>query len=368
MQSTDFSHYLSQQEARRRDQETLLVLSGGDPHQVLTLTQPDHLDSRGCQYLQLLLQRRVFGAGPTVVANRNSQEYSSEPVEKTTSYIVQLYSSESLEVEGARSWFFGGDAFCGRYVRKRLEIPAFRESVVRQVRRITGGKPLILNLEGVLKEKCPKSPGPYTLCMTKALTLPLLKELNVRAVSLANNHSHDLGEDSYEEMRQSLEKQGIACLENCERLDMGAFILTGFTDVDNRSETKVAQLTRQDLEGALPLKKDKPVFAFIHWGMEFAETAAPREQALSALLEARGVDVVIGCHSHRTGRMEGTRKSFRIFSLGNFLFDQDNPRVSGILLEAVFFPQGTCFLKVRPLKNLYRIPRFVPKPTHPAGR
>ena len=129
VQSTDFSHYLTAPEARRRDQETLRVLSGGDPRQVLSLTEPDHLDSKGCQYLQLLLQRQVFGAGPTVIANRNSQEYTSEPVAKTTSYIVQLYSAEPLPVEGAQSYFFGGDTFCGRYVAKRLATPASREAL-----------------------------------------------------------------------------------------------------------------------------------------------------------------------------------------------------------------------------------------------
>ena len=72
---------------------------GGDPQQVLTLTEPDHLDSKGCQYLQLLLQRQVFGAGPTVIANRNAQEYTTEPVAKTTSYIVQLYSAGPLPVD-----------------------------------------------------------------------------------------------------------------------------------------------------------------------------------------------------------------------------------------------------------------------------
>ena len=129
VQSTDFSHYLTQSEARRRDQETLRVLSGGDPRQVLSLTEPDHLDSKGCQYLQLLLQRQVFGAGPTVIANRNSQEYTSEPVKRTTSYIVQLYSAEPLHVEGARSFFFGGDTFCGRYVAKKLATPASRAAL-----------------------------------------------------------------------------------------------------------------------------------------------------------------------------------------------------------------------------------------------
>jgi poly-gamma-glutamate synthesis protein (capsule biosynthesis protein) len=357
VQSTDFSHYLPQQEARRRDQETLRVLSGGGPREVLTLTEPDHLDSRGCQYLQLLLQRQVFGAGPTVMANCNSQEYTSQPVARTTSYIVQLYSPEPLPLAEAQSFFFGGDTFCGRYVAKKLATPASREALVRQVRRTTGGKPLILNLEGVLTEKCPESPGPYTLCMEEALALPLLKGLNVRAVSLANNHSHDLGEDSYQEMRRRLAGHGIACLEHRGVLDLGAFYLAGFTDVDNRQEGKIAQLTRQDLKGLSRLQKDKPVFAFIHWGREFADQAGPREQALAALLEDQGVEVIIGCHSHRASQLQGTRKACQVFSLGNFLFDQESPRVSGLLLEAVFFPQGTYFLKVHPLMNLYRLPR-----------
>jgi len=353
VQSTDFSHYLTAPEARRRDQETLRVLSGGDPREVLSLREPDHLDSRGCQYLQLLLQRQVFGAGPTVIANRNSQEYTLEPVIKTTSYIVQLYSAEPLPVEGVQSYFFGGDTFCGRQVATRLAIPESREALQRQVLRITHGQPLILNLEGVLQEKCPEAPGPYTLCMESSLALPLLSGLHVRAVSLANNHSFDLGEDAYRAMRRHLAEQGLACLENRRVLDLGAFYLAGFTDVDNQSAEKIARLTRQDLESLAGLKRDKPLFALIHWGREFADAAGPREQALAALLEEKGVEVVIGCHSHRAGHLEGTRRSCRIFSLGNFLFDQGSPRVSGILLEAVFFPQGTYFLKVHPLNNLF---------------
>jgi AmmeMemoRadiSam system protein B len=353
VQSTDFSHYLPYREARRRDQETLRVLSAGDPKEVLTLTEPAHLDSRGCQYLQLRLQREVFGAGPTVMANRNSQEYTAEPVEKTTSYIVQLYSPERLEVEGARCYFFGGDTFCGRKVAKKLASPERRESLVRQVLDITRGQPLIVNLEGVLTEKCPESPGPYTLCMEEALSLPLLKGLKVRAVSLANNHSQDLGEDFCRDMTRRLADQGIISLANRQVLDLGDFYLAGFTDISNQGEEKVAQLNQQDLDCLMHLKRDKPLFAFLHWGREFANQAGPREQALADLLEEMGVEVIIGCHSHRARRLEGSRKSCRIFSLGNLLFDQDKGPVSGILLEAVFFPQGTYFLKVHRLNNLW---------------
>ena len=318
LQSTDFSHYLPHREARRRDQETLRVLSGGDPREVLTLTEPAHLDSRACQYLQLRLQREIFGAGPMVMANRNSQEYTVEPLTKTTSYIVQLYSAEPLDVEGASSMFFGGDTFCGRQVAKKLANPEKRESLLKQVLRITGGKALILNLEGVLQEKCPESPGPYSLCMQETLALPLLKELHVRAVSLANNHSRDLGEDSYGDMRRRLIDQGIACLENRRVLDLGAFYLVGFTDIDNQSEAKIAQLTEADLECLSRLKPDKPLFAFIHWGREFDDQAGPREKALAELLEAKGVEVIIGCHSHRAGRLEGTRQVLPDFFFREF--------------------------------------------------
>jgi AmmeMemoRadiSam system protein B len=353
VQSTDFSHYLTPQEARRRDQETLRVLSLGSPRQVLSLTEPDHLDSRGCQYLQLLLQRQVFGAGPTVIANRNSQFYTTERIKRSTSYIVQLYSPEPLPVTGAEAYFFGGDTFLGRSVAKRLADPAHREALAREVLRITRGHPLILNLEGVLQDLCPASPGPYTLCMPAALTLPFLHQLHVRALSLANNHSHDLGEGPYDQMRRHLTGQGMACLENRRVLDLGPFYLAGFTDVDNQTEQKTALLTRQDLEGLSHLTRDKPLFAFIHWGGEFSPQAGPREEALAALLEEKGAEVIIGCHSHRASSLEGTRRSCRVFSLGNFLFDQEKPPVSGMLLEAVFFPQGTYFLRVHPLQNLY---------------
>ncbi len=353
VQSTDFSHYLPLKEARRRDQETLRVLSGGDPREVLSLSAPAHLDCRGCQYLQLRLQRQVYGAGPTVTANRNSQEYTTELLQKTTSYIVQLYSPEALAVEGAQSFFFGGDAFFGRFVAKKLAAPETRQALTREILKITRGQPLILNLEGVLAAACPENPGPYTLCMAESLTLPLLAELNVRAVSLANNHSRDLGEAPYQAMRRRLVEAGIACLENRGVLNLGPFYLAGFTDLENQPEPKTALLTRQDLEGLASLKRDKPRFALLHWGREFAAAAGPREEALAACLQERGVEVIIGCHSHRAGGLTGTRTSCRVFSLGNFLFDQTGPRVSGALLEAVFFPQGTYFLRMHPLRNLY---------------
>jgi len=82
-------------------------------------------------------------------------------------------------------------------------------------------------------------------------------------------------------------------------------------------------------------------------------TPGLREQALAARLAGRGVELIIGSHPHRAGALTGDRQQCLAFSLGNFIFDQRRPGVSGALLEVMFYPQGTYFLRLHPIGNLY---------------
>ena len=353
VQSTDFSHYLPWAQARGYDQETLRVLSAGDPDGVAGLRQPQHLDSRGAQYLQLRLQKEVYQAGPTVVASRNSQEYTSQPLNSTTSYLVQVYSPENFFIRGVRRFCFAGDTFFGRFLAEKLARPSWREGLVNRVRQVTGGAPLIVNLEGVMMTACPENPGPFTLCMAARPALDMLKELNVVAVSLANNHTHDCGDLAFRTMQRLLAEAGITVLTNRSVADLGPFRLAALTDLDNRPEPARALLRDADLNLFAPLKPDKPRFALVHWGEEFRAAPGPREEALAARLKARGVELIIGSHPHRAGALTGDRTQCLAYSLGNFIFDQRRPEVSGALLEVIFFPQGTYFLRLHPLGNLY---------------
>jgi poly-gamma-glutamate capsule biosynthesis protein CapA/YwtB (metallophosphatase superfamily) len=183
--------------------------------------------------------------------------------------------------------------------------------------------------------------------------LPLLKRLHVRAVSLANNHSFDFGRDCHRKMAQMLQAAGIVTLENRAVHDFRNFRLAALTDVDNRAPQKAALLRSADLRGLTKAGRDKPLFAFIHWGQEYASAPGPRQEVLSAALEGKGVELIIGSHSHRAGSLVCRRQGCLAFSLGNFIFDQNRPEVSGALLEAIFFPQGTYFLRWHPLGNLY---------------
>jgi poly-gamma-glutamate synthesis protein (capsule biosynthesis protein) len=353
VQSTDFSHYLPLAAARRKDQETLRVLSVGDAEGVKDLSEPGHLDSRAAQYLQLRLQKEIFQARPTVIANRNSQEYTHEALNKTTSYIVQLYSQEPLPVEGSDTWFFAGDTFFGRYMAKVLATRERREALVQEILKITRGARLIVNLEGVLQKKCPLETHPFKLCMEDRVTLGILRRLNTRVVSLANNHSGDYGDDAYREMKRLLTCHGIKVLENRSIMNLGRFRLAAFTDVDNRQQPIAPRLSEKDLECLHRVNPGKPLFALVHWGQEFASTPAPREQLVAARLADKGVELIIGSHSHRASPLTGTKYFCQVFSLGNFIFDQRRPEVSGALLEVTFFPMGTYFLRLHPMGNLY---------------
>ncbi len=353
LQSTDFSHYLTPAQARLKDQETLRVLSGGSADQVLDLSESDHLDSKAAQYLQLKLQREVYGARPVVTANRNSQEYIEEVIDKTTSYIIQVYSPKSLPLDIPHRYFFAGDTFFGRFATKPLTDPDNRRKLIERVIRITGGAPLLINLEGVVMNECPDGLGPYDLCMEPESALNILKSLNIPIVSLANNHSYDFGVDGYNQMKRLLKHAGVTTLENRKTADLTAFDLLALTDVDNHGTRRYAALSDADLRGISKPRSGTPFFAFIHWGREYTAAAGDREHKIATFLEERGVELIVGNHSHRAGHLVCDRRACRIYSLGNFFFDQRRKKVSGALLEVIFFPQGTYFLRLHDVGNLY---------------
>ncbi len=77
VQSTDYSHYRPVAEAVARDQETISMITAGDPAGVVPLLQPEHMDSKAAQFIQMALQKEVFGSSPVIIANRNSVEYGT---------------------------------------------------------------------------------------------------------------------------------------------------------------------------------------------------------------------------------------------------------------------------------------------------
>jgi AmmeMemoRadiSam system protein B len=161
IQSTDFSHYLSADEATRHDQFVLNALASSDLDAVAAMRQPDYLDSRGAQYLQLKLQQDHFQARPVVLFNSNSQARSDVLEKRTTSYIVQIYQPRAESVmggdePGSKVYCFAGDTFFGRDVARALSDSKAERRLQGDIRTELNNCRLVLNLEGVIISKLPR--------------------------------------------------------------------------------------------------------------------------------------------------------------------------------------------------------------------
>jgi AmmeMemoRadiSam system protein B len=121
VQSTDFSHYLPLGQARIRDRQTLHQLYNGEPGNVFRLTQPGHLDSLACHYIQSVIQARYYGALPSVLANRNSQYYAPLPQEGTTSYIAAVYAPLQAPPQEAEVFLHHADSPLANVLEKAVD-------------------------------------------------------------------------------------------------------------------------------------------------------------------------------------------------------------------------------------------------------
>ena len=365
VQSTDFSHYLSYQEAIQRDQEVLNIIAADDLEAVAKLRQPAHLDSRGSQYIQMRLQEQHFHTRPLAILNANSQAYSNRTEPETTSYIVQIYPTpedagpiDPPDPTAGETYCFAGDTFFGRYMLKLLSRAETAERLRKELQTRLAGCPLIVNLEGVVVGQMPGKLGPLTLAMPKDIVLDWLKSLNVAAVSVANNHAKDLGQDAFDQMVATLQAGGFTVLRHGDIADLGRFRLVALTDIDNNAKPAESRIGEADLQSIGRSDALPPLVAFLHWGREYESGPDHRQIALADDLRRSGVSLIVGAHSHRAvphlDALAGGEAAVA-YSLGNFLFDQSEDRVSGSILEVRFFPQGTFFARLVPMPNFYRV-------------
>jgi len=360
IQSTDFSHYLSQPVAARKDQETLMALSYGDPAAIPALDQPRHLDSKAAQWLQMTIQQRVHGIrAPVVIDNRNAIRYGGRANEpRTTSYITQIYSPEFIPAAAlpGEAWFFGGDTHFGRHVARAFADETRAAAIRRGILEVTGGRPLVVNLEGVILDGPPPGyPHPMRIGMDAALAIPELKKLGVVAVSLENNHSLDYGAAAREQMIRILQNNEILPLLEGPPRQLGPMRVGVASDLANLPTPAHHLLTSESFQPWRAEPPAPPLVAFMHAGTEYSDTPGPRERQLASWAEDAGAVLVVGCHPHRPSpAWERSERALHFHSMGNLIFDQTDPRNGGGLIEVRFYEQGTWSARWIPLGNLFR--------------
>ncbi len=362
LQTTDMAPSLPLREAQAREQAFLNVLAAADATAAARLIEPRATDSSGAQYVQMRLQAKHFRSPPLVTA---SIPLEPDPAAALmTSAMVQIYPAtddagmiDPPDASAAETYCFAGDSFFGRNMQKVLSYRGTSERMCQEVRRrLTGCTHLVVNLEGVMVEKMPSSPGIMTLAMPKVPTLDWLHALNVVAVSVANNHRNDMGKADFAGMVDMLEGSGIKAVRHGDIVDLGPFRLVALTDLDNIGTPFGNRITEEELNAIGRAGAEPPLVAFVHWGVEFQTVPDQRQIALAEGLARAGVSLIIGAHPHRAlphfAALNGGRATVA-YSLGNFLFDQFDRRASSAVLEVRFFPQGTFFVRLVQMPNFF---------------
>jgi AmmeMemoRadiSam system protein B len=360
VQSTDYSHFLPVEIAALRDQETLAALASGDPDAVLALNQPSHMDSRASQFIQMTLQRKLYNAAPVIIANRNAHEYVPGPG-GTTSYVVTVFTPEPerggrLRYPDQTVLYFGGDTYIGRGWTQPAMEASTTDWLERQIKDVTAGHPLVVNLEGVVLEEPPAGANSVQHLMLAQLALPLLKKLGVTAASLANNHAYDFGEEGLERSARLLEDNGIRALRHGTLTDLGPLSLLPLTFKRSYFFDHAVIRTVSQVKSICDERAAPTLIVLAHWGADYTATHGPFESEVLNTLSNCGVSAVIGSHSHQASktvefRAGGALQS--VFSVGNLIFDQTGPNVSGSLVEVRVFRQGTIALRIVPIANFF---------------
>ena len=94
---------------------------------------------------------------------------------------------------------------------------------------------------------------------------------------------------------------------------------TAYQEVDTEGINKVLKAA----------EKEKPdlTVALLHWGSEFNDTVSASQEEIVQVMQAGGVDAIIGTHSHYLQKMtlDPATGNFVAYSLGDFLGDAERP-------------------------------------------
>jgi len=96
------------------------------------------------------------------------------------------------------------------------------------------------------------------------------------------------------------------------------------------------------------------VIPYFHWGIEYTKVPTKAQQALARAAIDAGADMVLGNHPHWTQGVEEYKGKLIIYSMGNFVFDQDwsRPTLEGMLIH--FYWRGKALVGVRFVPTLDR--------------
>ena len=190
-----------------------------------------------------------------------------------------------------------------------------------------------------------------------------LKKAGITHAAMANNHSNDQGRRGLQATARHLVDAGITplgygnnfkeqmspVLIEKDGISVALFNATTLT-IENwcRIDDKpgIAQPSEDELLDEIgDFRHNNPkthIVVVLHWGVEFQPYPSIRQRALAHRLSEAGVAAVIGHHPHVLQPIDTIGKMPVYYSIGNFVFDQKNPKSrESMIARLTFNSDGT---------------------------
>lgn len=244
----------------------------------------------------------------------------SEEMEKTTK---RKNKTVSFTISAVGDCTFGTDenfAYEGSMPAKYDEVGDFNY-FFENVKSVFEEDDLtIVNFEGTLTDSTTREDKQFAFKADKSY-VEILTDGFVEAANLANNHSKDYGEQSYNDTMDALDEAGITnfgydrvAIKKVKGIKVGlvgTYVLADGLGVKDSMEKNIQDLKD---EGA------QVIIASFHWGEEKAEYPNDVQVELAHAAIDAGADLVLGHHPHVLQGIEQYKGKNIVYSLGNFCF------------------------------------------------
>ena len=178
----------------------------------------------------------------------------------------------------------------------------------------------IANFEGTLTDSDEREDKTFAF-KAPASYASILTGGSVEAVNTANNHSHDYGEQSFNDTLAALDDAGIVhfgydetAVMDVKGIKVGLVGIYELYDHLEREQQLKDNIAKEKADGA------QLIVVIFHWGNETETVPDSNQTTLGRIAIDEGADLVCGHHPHVLQGIETYKGRNIVYSLGNFCF------------------------------------------------
>jgi len=177
------------------------------------------------------------------------------------------------------------------------------------------------NLEGSISDKGADRGKKYSF-RADPRAIDGLNLAGFDAVSVANNHAFDWGNEAFDDCIARLEKNNIKPVGyNKKPIVQIGDLKLGFLAYSPVNHDFKFSVMEQEIKQMVKQNLDLIIVSF-HWGEEYKTHSNSSQQNLAKKAIDLGSDLIIGHHPHVVEEMDYYKGKPIFYSLGNFIFDQ----------------------------------------------